>query len=154
MLYILRHCERDMENPYFDSPLLPQGVDNAKNKVRTNLLKLEIDKIYSSPFIRCLQTIQPYTEDTNIPVTVDYNLMEWISEKIVKEDGTELRTLTDSEIKMYNVNCVLRKYDYNSKFPENAFDIKSRIQEFLTYVESDKNVLICTHECNVKEILI
>ena len=46
MLYVLRHCERDIDNPYFDSPLLPEGLDKAQHKVKNELLKYNIDKIY------------------------------------------------------------------------------------------------------------
>ena len=58
-IYILRHEQRTKDASFF-SPLTKKGHENAKNLVDT-LKKLNINKIYCSPYIRTLQTIHPYS---------------------------------------------------------------------------------------------
>ena len=152
MLFLLRHCERDLSSPYFDTSLLPEGFRNAENKVLNNLQNLKFDKVYCSPFIRCLQTIKPFLESSNTSITVDYLLMEWISDTIVKQDGIVVRDLTNAEKDQFNIEDIV-KNNNSQTFPENYTDIQERVRTFLAKIQQDENILICTHECIVKEIL-
>ena len=64
-IYILRHEDRTMDLTFF-SPLTKKGLEKSL-KISDELEKLNINSIYSSPYIRTLQTIYPYfiTEWTN-----------------------------------------------------------------------------------------
>ena len=73
-IYILRHEDRTMDLTFF-SPLTKNGLDKSL-KISDELGKLEINSIYSSPYIRTLQTIYPYSKRTSLPVKLDYSLTE------------------------------------------------------------------------------
>ena len=45
----MRHCERNIMDCGFESPLLPIGIHNAKN-LYGQMNFMNIDTIYSSPF--------------------------------------------------------------------------------------------------------
>ena len=69
-IYILRHEDRTQDATMF-SPLTEEGLENSI-KLINDLEDLDIDKIYSSPFIRTLQTVYPYAnkKDININAAV------------------------------------------------------------------------------------
>ena len=56
-IIILRHAKR-YGSPLFETSLTPEGLQQAK-KLVGQLEKIGIDEIYSSPFLRVLQTIYP-----------------------------------------------------------------------------------------------
>ena len=73
-LYILRHEER-FESPEFYTELTENGINNSI-LLKDILEKERIDSIYSSPFIRVLQTVRPYCDYKNIKINIDYSLYE------------------------------------------------------------------------------
>ena len=151
MLILMRHCERNMSNPFFDSVLIERGINDAESSVLRSLQTQRIDHIFCSPFLRCLQSVKPYTDETNTEVIVDYDLMESITEPFVTQENP-VRSLTDDECKIYNVKSIENKGDYN--FPENQNDIHMRVKRFIKHINtSENNILICTHERIIKEIL-
>ena len=76
-IYLLRHEIRDMYDPSFYSPLLDAGLKNAQ-VLSTILDKQDINLIFSSPFKRVLQTVQPYCDMRNLKVNIEYSLYEQI----------------------------------------------------------------------------
>ena len=56
-IYILRHEDRTMDLTFF-SPLTKNGLEKSV-KLIDHLEKERINVIYSSPYIRTLQTIYP-----------------------------------------------------------------------------------------------
>ena len=80
-IYILRHEDRTMDCSFF-SPLTKKGLENAISLI--SLLKeKKIGAIYSSPFIRTLQTVYPYSETNNIPINLEYSLSEFQHDEII-----------------------------------------------------------------------
>jgi len=55
-----------------DPPLSAHGTEQAR-ELMAHLVKLDskIDRIYSSPFYRCLETINPTTEALDLNILVD-----------------------------------------------------------------------------------
>lgn len=145
MIILLRHCERDMNNSTFDSILLEEGTVNAETKVISLLEKYDFDFIYSSPYIRCLQTLKPYTNCYKKTINVDYNLCETFKNISKSEIYRDLSKVEQIE---YNVSDI---------FLTSYFDVKSRVQCFLNYIGEhhldSEHILVCTHECIIKEIL-
>ena len=76
-LYIMRHCERDINNCSFESPLINIGHINAQQLCNTMNL-FNITKIFSSPFLRTIQTGHYYSNEKKIPIYIDYSLCEFI----------------------------------------------------------------------------
>ena len=89
-LYVLRHEKRNLSNPLFDSPLLSSGKYDAENVLCEKLKLYNIDVIYTSPFLRCVETIMPYAKLNNIPVHVDYNLYEWLLNPDFANEGIKM----------------------------------------------------------------
>ena len=56
-IYLIRHEDRTMDLTFF-SPLTKIGLENSV-KLITTFEKEKINTIYSSPYIRTLQTIYP-----------------------------------------------------------------------------------------------
>ena len=77
-LYVMRHYERNTMIVELESPLIYEGQMNAKNKYN-ELNKLNINTIYSSPFLRTIQTGDFYSKMKNIPINIDYSIAEYIS---------------------------------------------------------------------------
>ena len=74
-IILLRHEERDINNPLFFSKLTDEGMIKSKLLVK-ELNKYNINTIYASPFLRVLQTIYPYCKSNNINVNVNNLLYE------------------------------------------------------------------------------
>ena len=146
MIVLLRHCERDMNNQMFDSLLLEEGLLNSETNVVNQLEKYDFDYIYSSPYIRCLQTLKPYIKFYNKSVNIDYNLCESFDN--IKDKSQIFRELTTLEELEYNV--------IGTSYTSDLI-VKSRVKCFIDNLNknhSDQDtILICTHECIIKEIL-
>ena len=154
-IYILRHEDRTQDATFF-SPLTKNGLENS-NKLIDILKKLNIKTIYSSPFIRTLQTIYPFAKANELSVKIDYGLSEIKSDYLIPKNSHAIR------LPEYLNGPFLISADYRSsieaedlKFPENELDVQKRTKAFLKNVignhgNSDDNILIVTHQvvCNI-----
>ncbi|RPB06212.1 phosphoglycerate mutase-like protein [Choiromyces venosus 120613-1] len=61
-----------------DPPLAAHGAEQAK-ELMAHLVKLDpkVDRIYSSPFYRCLETINPTAEALDLGILADNGVGEW-----------------------------------------------------------------------------
>ena len=76
-IYLIRHAQ-SLQSPnqhYSEWPLSETGQYQA-GKLAELLKPLGIEHIYSSPFIRCLQTIEPFKKTSGISVDVRDDLRE------------------------------------------------------------------------------
>lgn len=156
-LYVMRHCERNMNDVSFESPLIYEGQMNAKKKY-DEMNKKKIDRIYSSPFLRTIQTADFYSKIKEIPVNIDYSIAEYAA--------------TDDKINMYSINNFeipdtwknnfhinLNKMIHNKyNKDETAKDAIYRVFKFLLHLKmkyqgTNKNILIVTHMSIVNIIL-
>jgi broad specificity phosphatase PhoE len=156
-LYILRHEERISDATFF-SPLTEKGLINSNNLVN-KLEKLNITKIYSSPYIRTLQTIYPFSIKKNIKVNLEYNLIEIQHESIIapKSKGIKLPSYMAA---MFNYNP-----DYKSamqpemiNYPETFEQVEYRTKQFLKaliskYHNTNEVILLVTHQSLCQVIL-
>lgn len=85
-LFIIRHGMRlDFENPRWvqesdrpwDPPLSPYGFEIAR-ETGVFLSKRGIDRIYTSPFLRTVQTASCLTPGRGVPVFLETGLMEFL----------------------------------------------------------------------------
>ena len=77
-IYVIRHEDRTMDLTFF-SPLTKNGLENSV-KLITTLEKERIDTIYSSPYIRTLQTVYPYSKKYGIKPKLEYSVVELYQE--------------------------------------------------------------------------
>lgn len=76
-LYLLRHQERNNLNPLFYSQLTHNGL--FKSNILKHINSLNINIIFTSPFIRCIQTITPYCNLTNLKSNKEHALYEYMN---------------------------------------------------------------------------
>ena len=159
MLYVLRHEQRDLTDPSFDSSLTDSGAMKCEigNVTYEHLQKANIDVIYCSPFLRCLQTIKHYAAHNNIVVYVDYRLSEFIDHDVFAAYVEPVRKLCAQELEEYNASVVYTYDDLIDEFvwPESKQHLKHRAVDFWDShaFPSDKNILVCSHESTIKELL-
>ena len=158
-LYVMRHCERNLNDCSFESPLLPIGLHNAK-MAYSNLNCKNINVIYSSPFLRTIQTADFYSKIKNIPINIDYSIAEYISH----EDKNKMFSRNDFIIyeewkREFNLNIDFKsmlKLTYNVN--ENEWMCINRVFNFLEFLKkkyenTNKNILLVTHMSIVNILL-
>jgi 8-oxo-dGTP diphosphatase len=77
--YVVRHAHagdrRHWKGPDEERPLSPKGRRQAK-RLTELLADKRIKKIWSSPFLRCVQTVEPLAERLGLPVEIAPELAE------------------------------------------------------------------------------
>ena len=151
-LILLRHEERDQANPLFYSSLTPDGMANAE-LLGYKLLKYDIDVIFSSPFLRTLQTIYPYCRNTNKKVNVEYGIYEYIHNLMFTKDNY-YHDISEYKVEYPLLWSIINK-SYKSvcdggdiEFYENEMSLQRRIIKFFDELipkYHDKTVLIVSH---------
>tara|TARA_B110000438_G_scaffold294933_1_gene337094 strand:+ start:1097 stop:1666 length:570 start_codon:yes stop_codon:yes gene_type:complete len=157
-IYIIRHELRDLNDPTFSSELLERGHHNARTIVKDKLNTLNITHIYSSPFLRTLQTVFPYSKENNKKINVEYGIAETIDEPLFKQKPNI--TLSSIQEKIYNINKNYSSiWNKNTlKYKEKTHQIKYRVKMFLNMLTSKHenthdNILIATHMSIVNILL-
>lgn len=156
-IYILRHEDRTQDATFF-SPLTSKGLSRSVDLIKI-LNKYGITKIYSSPFIRTLQTVYPFAKHNNLKINLEYGLAEIQSPFIIPEKSYQVRIPT----------YMAESFNYNPKYkslinpegytyPEEDKNVLSRINTFLKYLfnnklETDSVILIVTHQVVCNQIL-
>ena len=154
-IYLLRHTDSTMDATMF-SPLTKEGLDQSKKLVKV-LTKEKIDTIYSSPFIRTLQTIYPYAKKNNLPINVDYSLSEIQHPIIIAEKSYQI-TLPQYIADSFNISSeytsTMNPSDYS--YPEDDKIVEKRVKKFMTKLVTDNinnkcTIVIVTHQvvCNI-----
>jgi 2,3-bisphosphoglycerate-dependent phosphoglycerate mutase len=82
----IRHCESRGQSP--DASLTAKGFLDARHLVQ-RLKGLNIDAIYSSPYARATQTIDPFVVKTGLPLRIEPRLHERILSVEAREDWLE-----------------------------------------------------------------
>ena len=111
-LYVVRHAKAGIRaawsGPDEERPLTRRGRKQARRLVE-RFQGLDIQRILSSPFVRCMQTVEPLAEARGLPVEVATELREgasveellgalaWLDEgpTVVCGHGTEIRSMID-----------------------------------------------------------
>lgn len=166
-LLILRHEERDLLDPLFFSPLTEQGKKNSKSlDFLKKLDNLNPDCVFCSPFERCLQTISYFCMKSKKKVYIENSLYEFIgNNKFLGEPVYDISKIRD----FYEV---LIDFEYKSFLTTEQFtfskdkqivtletqsDLFFRVTNFIEelfskYLNTDKTILLVTHEGVIKQI--
>jgi broad specificity phosphatase PhoE len=154
-IYILRHEDRTIDCTFF-SPLTQKGLENSL-LLSCSLIPLNINEIYCSPFIRTLQTINPYIKKTNKKIKLEYSLTEIKHESIIpiKSHNVELPTYL-AEIFNYDESYQTFINTNEISYPETSSKLRQRVINFLREIiiknyKTQKNILLVTHQgiCNI-----
>jgi 2,3-bisphosphoglycerate-dependent phosphoglycerate mutase len=135
-IYLLRHEQRG-KDVTFTSRLTEQGCIRSSALVST-LQQLSITSIYSSPFVRTLQTIRPYAEINSVLVNIEWGLAESLSASIPSDEFFSIIN------KQYNSYFSAPRSSTNLSWPV----LQRRVSMFLdmldkTHVSSDVILLVC-----------
>lgn len=157
-IILLRHEERE-NNREFYTDLTENGVNNSYLLIN-KLKKFNIDVIFSSPYIRTLQTIYPYCIKYNKKVNIEYGLYEYLYLYVPYYLlGNWYYTINDinnkSLLSIINNNylSIVNKYDF--LILENEISLEKRITKFIDYLRHnyyDKTVLIVSHTRVINKI--
>ena len=156
-LFVMRHEKRELSDPSFETPLTTEGMENAKKLAsfaQSNMDK--ITHIYTSPFLRCLQTIEPLIKSTEPKpqVNCDYSLFEYLHSEI-SNLFNEIKTPENK----YLSKTYVSKTDKNEiKAPESKIDVSKRVNKLKNHIKNTHQntndvVLIVTHMSIVNEFL-
>ena len=156
-IFILRHEDRTQDATFF-SPLTSTGLDNSMNLVKV-LKKYNINKIYSSPFIRTLQTITPYSKKYDVKINLEYSLSEIQHPHIIPENSHQVR-LPTYMAETFNYNAKYKSFldPTQYKYPEDSKKVSTRVRKFLNHLFNNKlmkddNILLVTHQAVCNELL-
>jgi broad specificity phosphatase PhoE len=153
-IYILRHEDRTMDGTFF-SPLTKDGLDNSIRLIEI-INKCNIDQIYSSPFIRTLQTVLPFAKHKNIKINLEHSLSEIQHPHIIPVKSYQI-TLPQYIAEQFNYNPNYSSYLDPTQhiYPENEKNVCDRIKKFIAKlikenIDSNSNILLVTHQivCN------
>ena len=98
-LYILRHEDRTMDLTFF-SPLTKNGLEKSVDLIKY-LDKEQINVVYSSPYIRTLQTIYPYVKKQDLKIKLDYSIVELYQEGNIPSKSYQI-TLPEYLAELFN----------------------------------------------------
>ena len=162
-IYMVRHEDRTQDCSFY-APLTKKGLKNSVELIK-NLKMCNINKIYSSPFIRSLQTIYPYSKEADIKVNLEYGLEEINHQDIIAPKAAGV-CLPEYIAESFNHNpsykTVITADAIN--YPEKSEEVMTRIKRFLRTVIDDTsakeqegggehNIVLVTHQCVCSNIL-
>lgn len=155
-IYILRHEERNIDNPLFLSELTHNGKNNAI-KLCDTIKSLNIDYIYCSPFLRVIQTIYPYCNKYNKLINIDNSLYESLNSELFNSSNNSYTWLDlPDEYK----NIINKNYksilDVPIELNETYENICYRVKKFidnLKITHGNQTILLVTHQTTCNAIL-
>ena len=154
-IYLLRHEQRDPTDPLFYSPLTAGGKLNAE-AIKGQLGTLNIDSIYSSPFLRAIQTIYPYCIETGKQVFVDNSLYESLDNPLFTNANSSFGW---QDLPLPFRSVVSHDYETLCKgvaLRESFDEIRLRVRPFLQRIRNmhkTENVLLVTHMTTAKALV-
>lgn len=149
-IFILRHEDRPQDCSFF-TPLTKIGLENSVKLIKL-LDNCGIDLIFSSPFIRTLQTIYPFASSKGLSINVDYSLSELHHPDIIPKQavGMSLPEYLAESFKVNSENISITKPD-GIVYPESQKDLEKRVKRFFKdiitkYHDTNYNIVIVTHK--------
>lgn len=157
---IIRHGERFDSTLYF-TPLTAKGLTQA-DTLADILKAYKIDIVYSSPFLRTLQTIYPYCIENNKQVNIENTFYECLDSDEFnyhnyRHSPKELYNTYPHLISIINNNYKSELFVSNISYVEDYKQVKNRVFPFIynlcqEHKNNDTVILIVTHATIVNTI--
>lgn len=156
-IYFLRHEDRYKSISFFT----PLNLNGKKNSLKLNydLNSLKITKIFSSPFLRTLQTIEPFIKKSKLKVNLENSLRETNIISGIAEKESKM-TLPEELYKQFNIDKSYNSFLKSNEivYPEGKINVKKRFNNFLKnlikkYNKSDENILLVSHAGLIEEYI-
>lgn len=162
-ILLLRHEERNMLDPRFFTSLTEKGLENAqllKEKIQKYDVKYKINTIYSSPFLRTMQTIYPYAKDNEKRVNMEYGLYEYLHNPLLHTHNwfVEPEELLEKYPQFENIinpyyTSIIKKDDFT--LLENETDLERRVVKMMNVLISQhmgQTILLVSHQGTINKI--
>jgi 2,3-bisphosphoglycerate-dependent phosphoglycerate mutase len=139
-IYIIRHCKA--EGQPSESQLTERGFMQA-NELADFLTNKKVDRIISSPFLRAIQSIEPFAKSANIKVEIDSRLSERVLSSRSYPNWLDKLKATFNDVEL--------KYEGGESSKEAMYRIVKVVEDI---VASDAdNTIIVTHG-NIMSLLL
>jgi broad specificity phosphatase PhoE len=148
-LWLVRHAHRldfvqpewfDTATYRYDPPLSEVGFDRAAS-LAAEFRQVKIEQIYTSPFLRTIQTVDPLARLLQLPIRLEWGLCEWLCQDWTV--GFPVTNPVDDLICCYpNIDTAYKSLVLPC-YPETAAALDARIE-----IIAGKLV-----ECNCENIL-
>uniref|UniRef100_A0A6C0C4R1 Phosphoglycerate mutase n=1 Tax=viral metagenome TaxID=1070528 RepID=A0A6C0C4R1_9ZZZZ len=152
-IIILRHGDR-FDSPLYFTPLTLKGLTQA-SKLADELTSYNIDIIYSSPFLRTLQTVYPFCIKTNKKINIENAFYECLSSEEFNYHNyrhfpQELQLSHPHLLSIINNNYHTKLLVSNISYTETHQQIKNRVFPFIynlcqQHKHRNTTILIVTH---------
>jgi 2,3-bisphosphoglycerate-dependent phosphoglycerate mutase len=136
-ILLVRHAESEPSKdiPEADWPLSPAGTQQAQRLAEV-LKQLKIDAIFSSPYVRAKNTVEPYAQLVGLSVRVAAELRE--------------RKLTEGNRDDWQVILQKSWSDFSFALPhcESSYDCQRRVHDYLAKLAAHhrgQTLLVCSH---------
>ncbi len=156
-LWLVRHAHRldfvqpewfDTATYRYDPPLSVEGFELA-TLLAEHISQVQIDCIYTSPFLRTIQTADPLARLLQLPIRLEWGLCEWLCQDWT--DGCPETTPVDELMRCYpNIDDAYRSLVIPC-YPETIQELDARIAIIagkLTQGNSE-NILAIAHKGSV-----
>lgn len=128
-------------------PLTPNGKEQIANVARS-LCNEKIDKIISSPMTRCLESATVFSFMLNLPISVEFELHEWIPN--LNFNWLTLQDVLDAD----------KERDfYKGEWPEGEIrtwepmsSVRERMMNTLAKYSHLKTVIVLTHGIAIRSL--
>ena len=143
-VYFIRHAKPDISiKDDMTRPLSLEGIEKSKELVKL-FKEIKIDYIYSSPFKRAIQTIEPIVKNKNIKIEVINDFRE--------------RKMSDEWIENYEEYSKKQWDDFSYKLAdgESLNEVQLRNIQILNRILEDNNgkrIIIGTHGTSLSTII-
>lgn len=155
-VYIVRHAEAEgNKNKTFqgrtDCNVTEKGYRQL-DALAEKFKDIKIDKLYSSPLIRTVETAKAVNKYHNLPINIDENVIEI-------DGGVFEGQKWDEVPKMYpeaHNLWVNEPHNFKVEASESMKDVYNRMKKAITSIASknkDKTVAVVSHGCSIRNFL-
>jgi broad specificity phosphatase PhoE len=157
IIWLVRHAHRwDFVYPEwfntasypYDPPLSPTGERQAA--ILSQLLDREpIQRIFTSPFLRTIQTAVPLSQALDLPIQLEWGLCEWLCQEWTS--GFPVTTPIEELLASYPTIDESYHSHLIPRYPETLVDLDDRIQIIAEKIVHNNfyNSLIIAHKGSV-----
>ena len=162
-IILLRHEERPDNEYGFYTNLTENGLKNTYTLAQ-KLQKYNIDIIFSSPYVRTLQTIYPFVKmNPQLKINPEYALQEYLHNPYFLIDnkiyGIDDLYNTNNQYLLNFVNNNYKSFIMSNELqiPENETMLGNRLIKFMNnliniYGNTDKTILLVSHKGVINKI--
>lgn len=165
-LYVSRHGIRLDKVQKFEKsdyrkinpPLVSYGYHDLMSKNKEMLDTASFDYIFSSPFLRCIQTANFYSGSKFVPILIENGIGELLREKWFKHNPIDFLYSPEEMKKHYhNIELNYVQFTKGYEYPEGRGEAKKRTHLFVDFLlksdkYKDKSVLLVGHGFSIKDV--